>query len=306
MPKGKIPFSIADVTGSKVLDLTFRSEIRGNSRDADCLFCKQKGKLNIHLIKNAFRCNYCGKSGGMIALYAEYHGVTNQDAYREIIDLLGLNDNNNKYGQSRKRITESASHSDNNHCHIIAEPPKASSEVIHQTYLMLLSSLTLAKPHLDNLLQRGLTHEDIASFGYKSVPAFGQDALCEKLLSAGCILDGVPGFYKNEKDKWCVKLKALGILIPIRSIDGKIAGMQIRLSNPINKRKYIWFSSSGENGGNSSGSPIHFIGDPTAKRVFITEGALKGDIAHALTGYTFICIPGVKSIKSVLLCKGCI
>jgi len=50
--------------------------------------------------------------------------------------------------------------------------------------------------------------------------------------------------------------------------------------------------------GVTSGSPIHYIGNPTAKGVFITEGPLKGSVAHCLTKdlgkeYSFICLPGV-------------
>jgi len=75
--------------------------------------------------------------------------------------------------------------------------------------------------------------------------------------------------------------------------------MQIRMDKPINGRKYIWFSSTDLDGGASSGAPIHFIGDPAAKRVYVTDGALKGTVAHALTGHTFICLPGVKSLNGL-------
>ena len=42
----------------------------------------------------------------------------------------------------------------------------------------------------------------------------------------------------------------------------------------------------------SSGCPIHFVGDPHARVVYVTEGALKADIAHALTGRTFAATVG--------------
>jgi len=108
----------------------------------------------------------------------------------------------------------------------------------------------------------------------------------------------VPGFYR-ENGEWNVKLKAPGVLIPVYGIDGKIAGMQIRLNKPINGRKYIWFSSVGMDDGTSSGAPIHFIGDPTAKLIFVTDGSLKGTVAHSLTGYTFVCLPGAKSLNGL-------
>jgi len=111
-----------------------------------------------------------------------------------------------------------------------------------------------------------------------------------------------PGFYKEVDSegiwngKWNVKLKAPGILIPVRGIDGKITAIQIRLNKPVNERKYIWLSSKDMPGGASSGSPIHFVGDPTAKKIYITEGPLKGTVAHNLTRFTFVGLPSANGI----------
>jgi hypothetical protein len=117
-------------------------------------------------------------------------------------------------------------------------------------------------------------------------------------MQSGCALEGVPGFYR-EDSQWNVKLKAPGIVIPVWGIDGKVSGMQIRLDKPVNGRKYIWLSSPGLEGGASSGSPVHFAGDPAAERVYVTDGALKGTVAHILTGATFVCLPGVKSLSGL-------
>jgi len=288
-------FNILEVAGPKVLDLTFRSTLDKANVYVDCPFCGPKGKskLALYKAKDSWRCNYCDKGGGMLALYVEYFGLTGRDAYKDALrEVSSLLDINEAEKGKRKRADKGSSSA----APVRIETPKADPETIHQTYMMLLSSLSLIPSHVDELTKRGLSKSDIERNGYKSVPAFGQDALCQKLLKAGCVLEGVPGFYKNEKGGWSVKLKAPGILIPIRALDGKITAMQIRLNNPINGRKYIWFSSSNEDGGTGSGSPIHFVGDPSAKTIYITEGALKGDVANKLTGFTFACIPGVKSI----------
>ena len=287
-------FNIAEVAGPRVLGLTFRREnYQGGNIDADCPFCygktsDKKGKLNLNVRKNVFRCNYCDAKGGMLELYARLHGISNSDAYREISEILGSptdEKHEGKYGYHQG--TPSVP---------LLEIPKASPNAIHQTYSLLLNTLTLSKTHKDNLLERGLVEQDIEKFRYRSVPAFGQKEICEKLVKSGCVLEGVPGFYKDEDGRWTVKLKAPGFLIPVRAMDGKISAIQIRLNKSINSRKYIWMSSSDMDGGSGSGSPIHFVGDPSAKRVFITEGPLKGDTAHSLTHYSFICIPGVNSI----------
>ena len=81
-------------------------------------------------------------------------------------------------------------------------------------------------------------------------------------------------------------------------------GLQIRLDHPIKKEgdppeksgiKYLPFTSTGKPMGVTSGNPIHFVGDSSARVVYVTEGALKADIAHALTGRTFAATVGVNN-----------
>ncbi|MCL2620276.1 MAG: hypothetical protein FWD97_05005 [Defluviitaleaceae bacterium] len=349
------PFTIRQV--AEILHLKIRHDKGyGKNMDVDCPFCDKKGKMNLNAYKNVFRCNYCGEYGGMIALYGKIHGLRNGDAYKEICGILGIDNQNSDNSDDEKSsgqcsssrsvsirsaqtVVGSGSMSQSRRP-IPPEPPKrADAQTIHQTYSTLLSMLSLSEPHRDNLLSRGLSSDDIVKHGYKSVPTFGQQGLCDKLMQAGCIIEGVPGFYKemievddvmgvNEgvadssriKDtvnihnvgksdgiinrpkkriwngKWNVKLNAPGILIPIYGMDGKIAALQIRLNKVFSGRKYIWLSSSDLEGGASSGAPIHFIGDPNAKRVFVTEGALKGNIAYSLSGHTFVCIAGANNL----------
>ena len=280
----KFPFTIRQVAGILNLKIRYDNQDSGNM-DVDCPFCGKKSKLNLNAAKNVYRCNSCGTNGGMVQLYAKLHNVSNANAFREICEILGCSGaspiNSNEHSSDEAAATKPNGRADNN--------------TIHQTYSMLLSMLTLAAPHMEQLIARGLSPEQIEKFRYKSTPAFGQKELCTKLLKNGCTLEGVPGFYRKDGE-WDVKLKAPGIIIPICGIDGKIEGMQIRLNKPINGREYIWLSSADLDGGTSSGAPIHFIGDPATKRIYITDGALKGAVAHTLTNYTFICVPGVKCL----------
>lgn len=62
--------------------------------------------------------------------------------------------------------------------------------------------------------------------------------------------------------------------------------------HPHDGRKYIWLSSANYHMGTSSGSPIHLAGTPGEKTIFVTEDPLKGDLAHALSGRMFGCVPG--------------
>jgi len=253
--------------------------------DVDCPFCHTKSKMNLCKEKNVFRCVVCDAAGGQVKLYADYFGIDNKAAYRDIVDLLNCGETKDApkpEAQTPKTPTKE-------------EPKRADRETTHQTYAMMLSSLSLAAPHREQLLARGLSIDNIVKFGYKSVPAYGQQKLCAELLKSGCTLEGVPGFYKDEEGKWSLRLKASGLIIPISGLDGRIEAMQIRLDKPPNDRKYIWLTSKGLDCGVTSGSPLHFVGDPAAKKVYITEGALKGAVAHGMTDYTFICLAGVKS-----------
>jgi len=279
------PFTIRQV--AKILELTIRYDNPDSGNmDADCPFCQKESKLNLNAAKNVYRCNSCGKNGGMVQMYAHVYGIPNTDAYREICEILGCSTSSLPDGGIPNAEPTSKPTS------------RGNGDILHQTYSMLLSMLTLAATHKELLLSMGLSSEHVEVAGFKSVPAFGQQGLCAKLIKSGCTLEGVPGFYKDN-GIWNVKLKAPGIVIPVRGIDGKIAGMQIRLNKPVNGRKYIWLSSPDLDGGTSSGAPIHFVGDPAAKRIFVTDGFLKGTVAHALTGYAFICLPIVKNLNGL-------
>lgn len=150
-------------------------------------------------------------------------------------------------------------------------------------------------------MKRGFTEQQIEKNGYKSTPVFGFRSLARRLLKMGCVLEGVPGFYEEESGEWSIHFtaKSSGFLVPVRNIEGFIVGMQIRLDHPYDGRKYMWLSSVNYNKGTSSGSPTHLAGEPGAKTVFVTEGPLKGDLSHALSGKTFGCVPGANQYANL-------
>ena len=130
---------------------------------------------------------------------------------------------------------------------------------------------------------------------------YGLRKIAETLQERGCVLEGVPGFYRDTEERWTLnfKTKNSGFLVPVESMDGKIQACQIRLDHPRDNNKYLWFSSAGYPSGVSSGSPVHVIGDLDAENVYLTEGGLKGSIAHYLSGHTFICLAGVNMYRSL-------
>lgn len=285
------PFTIKDVAFLLNLHIRHKSSV---SWDADCPFCGEtKGKLNLNLKKNVFKCNRCGESGGMLALYGKIYGVDNQTACEEIKEALGHSKEVPAYQVRKKEIVIKEPDIINSHA--------APDEVKSRTYTMLFSMLLLSDTHRQKLLERGFTEKQIEENGYKSTPAFGFRKLTKKLFDAGYTVEGVPGFYQEEGGEWTLHFhpKSSGIMIPIRNMEGYIVGVQIRLDRPYDGRKYMWLSSVNYHMGTSSGSPTHLAGNPGEKTVFITEGSLKGDLAHALSGRTFGCVPGANQYANL-------
>lgn len=285
------PFSIVDV--ACLLNLHIRHK-NATSLDVDCPFCgEKKGKLNLNTKKNVFKCNRCGESGGMLSLYGKIYGLDNQTACKEIKDALGRNEQAPAYQVRKLEIAPKEPE--------IPNAMPAPDDVRHKTYSMFFSMLVLADTHRQNLLKRGFTDRQIEENGYKSTPVFGFKKLTRKLLEAGCTVEGVPGFYQDKDGEWTIHFsnKSSGFLVPVRNMDGMIVGAQIRLDHPYDGRKYIWLSSTNFPMGTSSGSPVHLAGSPGEKTVFVTEGPLKGDLAHALSGRTFGCVPGANQYANL-------
>ena len=307
------PFGILDV--AQLLHLNIRRR-QAESVYADCPFCGDKrGKLNLNFSKNVWRCNYCGVHGGMLALYARVHGTTNSAAYSEICDALqtgetgwGCGSISTAAGTSFRefpasgRLYEETPH-----------PSRTDAQTVHQTLSLLFHMLTLKPEHLAHLKseKRGLTDEQIKKLGFKSTPPYHQcRSLAARLIAQGYTVEGVPGFYQDKDGCWTVAFSsyASGILIPAVNMDGFLCGAQILLDKPFKNAndppekagtKYIWFSSASKPMGTGSGSPVHFVGDPSSRVVYVTEGLLKADIAHCLTGRSFVAIAGANNVRGL-------
>ena len=295
----QFPFHITDVAA------LLRLNIRRRGPDflyVDCPLCgDHRGKLYLKTSRDVWHCNYCQESGGMLALYAKVYGISNADAYREICEALQTGDYAPEYQSYQNRQPQE-----------IAQSARAPRQAIHQTLSMLFSMLSLTPKHRAHLREvRGLTDDQIERFGFKSTPPpYLCRSITERLMKQGCTVKGVPGFYVNDKGQWTVKFhqRTAGYLIPVRGVDGLIHGLQIRLNHPIKDEndppekegaKYLWLSSSGKNMGTSSGSPVHFIGDPCARVVYVIEGGLKAYICHALMGRTFVATAGANNVSQL-------
>lgn len=113
----------------------------------------RKKHLNINLKKEVFRCPRCGASGGIFDLYALYTGIPRDEVRKAILARMGVPEN---ASHPQQKILPKAD----------TECPLTDIDARHATYRALLSKLTLASDHKENLLGRGLTDADIERLGY--------------------------------------------------------------------------------------------------------------------------------------------
>ncbi len=173
----------------------------------------------------------------------------------------------------------------------------ADIETRHTAYTALLEKLSLASDHTDNLLGRGLKEDEIIQLGYRTTPVVGMAKIAKELVQEGCELSGVPGFYQTESDTWKFTINQRGILIPVRDFKGRIQGMQIRRDD-VKKRKFRWVSSTELKNGCKAEGWTHLAGLP-AETILLTEGPMKADVIHALTGLTVLAVPGVNVLTQL-------
>lgn len=244
-----------------------------------------KRHLNINIKKEVFRCPRCGVSGGILDLYSLYTGMPRENVYKALVQRLKPNSN---FERPKVKILPQT---------LINEYPITDVETRHATYSALLSKLSLSKDHLDNLRGRGLTDEEIMTLGYKTTPIAGMTAIARQLLMEGLYLSGVPGFYRTDAGNWTFVKERRGILIPVRDLDGRIQGMQIRRDD-AQKRKFRWVSSTDLKDGCKAQGSTHLAGN-IEESVIITEGPMKADVIHALTGRSVLAVPGVNAITQL-------
>lgn len=250
----------------------------------------RKKHLNINLQKDVFRCPRCGFSGGVFDLYAYYTGIPRESVRDALIARLDVRGNIPK----PKRVQFEA----------VQECPPTDIDTRHFTYSALLNKLSLASDHKENLLSRGLSEEAIQILGYKTTPVVGMSAIAKQLQADGHYLAGVPGFYRSKStEQWTFIQPQRGILIPVRDLEGRIQGLQIRRDN-VTKRKYRWVSSAvGREGqplldGCRAAGWVHVAGPPRTV-ITLIEGPLKADIVHFLTGQTVVAVAGVNTLSQL-------
>lgn len=275
---------------AEILRIGADTSRRNTNITCPCCGSGRQKKLNLNFEKNVFRCNKCGIYGGPLHLWALYRGLSADDlkaVARDYYQFMGSNEPlKEKIAKPKNQFYSS-------------EIKIAPLEVRNRTYSTLLEQLSLSDTHLDNLLKRGLDEDAVRKNQYKSYPQIGLTNITDLLIEQGCIVEGVPGFYKNKSGKWCLRHLSPGILIPQRDGFGRIQGFQIRLDKSKDC-KYITLSTADFECGAKGAAHAHFRkGSKGLRTVILTEGPLKGDVISHFTDYSVLAVQGVNTTTSL-------
>lgn len=258
--------------------------IRGPEAFFTCPFCgkpQRRRKFSINIVNGLWRCWSCDEHG----------------AFRSLAGGLG------QHGDAPSPIARPRAEAD-------PLPALASPEARDRAYSTLLGALALDERHRDTLHSRGFSDAEIEAGGYRSLPRDGRAQLAAQTegMLGTTALEGVPGFYR-EGSHWAISGPAGAcILIPVRSEDGLVVGIQVRPDVVASGGKYRWFSSSGRSGGTPARAELHFAWptgrpDPGLRTAWITEGPLKANAAASRLDVLVVAAPGVGLWRSTELIR---
>lgn len=171
---------------------------------------------------------------------------------------------------------------------------------IYETYL---TTLQLDLNDRSRLLARGLTLDHIARAQYASKGA-ATKATSNALgtVERAYNLDGVAGFYWDEKRNQRAVFGKQGLLIPSRDVDGQISSLLLRDNAAAHgKPKYIAFSTGNKPRGGRTYNTTHcpIIGGSPSEQsgaiIRVTEGILKADVTTALGDIYCIGLHGINA-----------
>ena len=277
---------------------------KNKKRDISCPFCDDK-KKHMQIVnqppKVVFRCNRCGEGGGILDFHQKINNLPNRkEALKDIQSRLNLSQDDKK-----ARIVEYK------RAKVKEESPTLPLNERDRRYNKMLENLYLDNEHKDKLLQRGLTPEFVRQRKYRTLLSSSRDRfeLGSKIMKDDCKY--LPGFVFTNNGWYQRWLGDSGILLPVRSLSGKLQGFQIRLDNPDKAgRKYCAFSSADQLYGGRMETYTHIACDfkfnenrkvvpdikPNVTSIKLTEGCLKADVYYCLTGEPMLAVLGVNSI----------
>ena len=185
-----------------------------------------------------------------------------------------------------------------------AAPPAAPDDRLDAAYRALLDVLPLETRHSHDLTRRKLTAVEREMIGAVSLPKDDdQRARAARAAAAAAPGAAVPGLSADG-----MRIRAApGLLVPVRSVHGEIVGVRVRVDDRSRGGgKYRWLS--GGRGRAKARCHVAFppsmiatraAGDswtpsePADRRVWVTEGEIKAQVAACRLDAVVVSLPGV-------------
>lgn len=268
-----------------------------------CPFCKSRNKpLHFELASSVFRCNKNpDHHGNILTFYRDLQGLNdNKEAYREICERLRIDVHT---------VSQSP----------IQEKPKLDKILPYdiartdQAYRKILAKSYLSKKNSEELKARGFTDENLSHLQYRTLPR--RDGIEIYEFVKNLYIEnpsGIPGFYRSKKGSWMFYHGKPGVIVPYRDFYGRIQGAQVRKDDDVREivdgkleNKYYFISARYRRDGGAAVQFAHYAGDfrmqeDGTQKLYVpngmlvmTEGGMKIDLFHALTGQAGIGLPGV-------------
>lgn len=243
--------------------------------------------FSIHTARNMFtdwKLKGSGYTGGPVKFYQLYFNLGFVDSVVTLAAKYGImseEEAKSKIGKSVKKITTITPQIPNVE-YLLAK--KQNESDISQVYDKIIELSPLSQEHIDYLVARGLTLEEIEENRFFTMP---RKTIARKLLNLGFSnLIGVPGFYSHLENDVVSFTGGSGIGIPCKNIRNNTIGLQIRNSDENSPLRYFWLSSVKADGvsknkagvvvgryGCGPGTPIDY--HKGGEKLLITEGKFK-------------------------------
>ena len=188
------------------------------------------------------------------------------------------------------------------------EAPDLTPEQLDKAYRIFLGLAMLDGRSKEALKDRNISDEEMLHFGFKTFPKrVIKGELNRMLREEGIRPESVPGLYLRNGDKDASFKFYDSIIIPVKTVDGYIAGLQLRFFNKNDGPRYIWFSSSNfvapeyTYDGKTPGTPLGFIDHVKRNEttLFITEGIFKAIAINKCYGCPVISVQGVGNFQGI-------
>ena len=181
-------------------------------------------------------------------------------------------------------------------------------EQIDKAYKIFLGLSILDDRAKDALKERNLSDDEIVDYQFRTFPKrVIKGELNRRLRDANIKPESVPGLYLRNGDKDASFKFYDALVIPVMTVNGLIAGLQLRFFTKGDGPRYIWFSSSNfcapefAYDGKTPGTPLGFVDEVKRNEttLFITEGIFKAIAINKCYGCPVISVQGVGNFSGI-------